>query len=156
MIPVRAARPADHPALVSLFTEMQAHYRVPCPAPEAILAGIAARPAGTEILVAEVAGNIAGFATFSPLYPGPGLQPGLFLKELYVAAAHRGGGAGRCLLAALAGVARERGLGRVDWTADAGNARLLAFYDALGAARKTDKLFYRLDGAALAALAGGD
>lgn len=48
----------------------------------------------------------------------------------------------------------ERGLSRIDWTADAENARLLAFHEELGGACKPDKLFFRLDGEALAQLAG--
>lgn len=50
---------------------------------------------------------------------------------------------------ALAGLAKSRGLSRIDWTADPDNERLLAFYDEIGGLRKTDKLFYRLDGEAL-------
>jgi GNAT superfamily N-acetyltransferase len=91
---VRLATPADHPALAALFAEMQAHYQVPCPEPDAILSGLDGRPAGAEILLAEEAGDLLGFAAFAAIYPGPGLLPGFFLKELYVAASARGGGVG--------------------------------------------------------------
>ncbi len=87
------------------------------------------------------------------IYPGPGLKPGLFLKELYVAGSQRGRGLGRALMQKLASLATQRGLSRIDWTADAENARLLAFYEELGGACKTDKLFFRLDGEALVQLA---
>ncbi|MGX7709061.1 N-acetyltransferase family protein [Methylobacterium sp. Gmos1] len=131
---------------------MQAYYAVPCPPREDIEAALAGRPAGTEILVAEPDGTLAGFAAFSAIYPGPGLAGGLFLKELFVTAAHRGAGHGRALVRAVAGVAVARGLRRVDWTADAGKPELLAFYEGLGAAKKPEKVFFRLDGEALAAL----
>ncbi|TNC09691.1 GNAT family N-acetyltransferase [Methylobacterium terricola] len=133
---------------------MQAYYAVPCPAPDAIEASLAGRPAGTEILVAEAAGVLAGFAAFSAIYPGPGLAGGLFLKELFVGDAHRGAGHGRALVRAVAVEAVARGLKRVDWTADAGKPELLAFYEGLGAAPKPDKVFFRLDGEALTALGG--
>ncbi|WP_082173605.1 GNAT family N-acetyltransferase [Methylobacterium platani] len=133
---------------------MQAYYGVPCPPGAAIAASLAGRPAGTEILVADAGAALAGFAAFSAIYPGPGLAGGLFLKELFVGAPHRGGGHGRALMRAVAAQALARGLARVDWTADAGQPRLLAFYEALGGAQKPDKVFFRLDGAALAALGG--
>ncbi|MGH6862126.1 MAG: GNAT family N-acetyltransferase [Phyllobacterium sp.] len=129
---------------------MQAHYSVPCPPLETILESLATMPAGTEILVAG-ADDIMGFAAFSSVYPGPSLGSGLFLKELYVSASCRGKGVGKCLMQGLARLALLRGHSRVDWTADRHNPRLLAFYDGLGGAPKPDKMFYRLDGAALAA-----
>lgn len=151
---IRAAAPGDHPALARLFEEMQAYYGVPCPPRDAIEASLAGRPAGTEILVVEDGADLAGFAAFSAIYPGPGLAGGLFLKELFVGAGHRGAGHGRALVRAVAQEAVARGLKRVDWTADAGQPTLLAFYEGLGAASKPDKVFFRLDGEALAQLGG--
>ncbi|BAQ47241.1 acetyltransferase [Methylobacterium aquaticum] len=151
---IRAAVEADHPALARLFEEMQAYYAVPCPPRGEIETSLAGRPAGTEILVAEESGALAGFAAFSAIYPGPGLAGGLFLKELFVGARYRGGGHGRALVRAVAAQAVARGLKRVDWTADAGQPALLAFYEGLGAAPKPDKMFFRLDGEALSRLGG--
>lgn len=82
------------------------------------------------------------------------MKPGIFLKELYVGGSQRGRGLGRALMQKLASLARERGLARIDWTVEAENTRLLSFYEELGGTRKTDKLFFRLDGDALARLAG--
>ncbi|SFA99430.1 hypothetical protein SAMN04515620_11175 [Collimonas sp. OK607] len=53
----------------------------------------------------------------------------------------------------LAVLAKERGLGRIDWTADPDNPRLLSFYNDIGGARRHDKVFYRLDAEALTKLA---
>lgn len=137
------------PALAALMEEMQTHYQVPCPSRAEIIAGLRAMPPGAEILIVEENDAILGFAAFSGIYPGPGLKPGIFLKELFVSAAQRSRGLGRDLMRALAELARERGLARIDWTADPENAKLLDFYDGLGGTRKSDKLFYRLDGFAL-------
>lgn len=137
------------PALAALMEEMQAHYQVPCPPRAEIIAGLNTMPPGAEILVVEENDAILGFAAFSGIYPGPGLKPGIFLKELFVSASQRSRGWGRELTRALATLARERGLARIDWTADPENAKLLDFYDGLGGTRKLDKLFYRLDGEAL-------
>lgn len=146
---------ADNAALAHLFEEMQRHYRVPCPPLETILADLAALPPGVEILVAET-DRIIGFAICSTIYPGPGLRAGFFLKELFVSQAYRGSGAGRLLMQALVRIALQRGHGRVDWTADRENQRLLTFYDGLGGTRQPDKVFFRLSGDALAALANGE
>ena len=150
---IRLLRPEDHPALAALMAEMQGHYRVPCPPPAEIRAGLAALPAGVDILVAVRGEAVLGFASACNLYPGPGLKTGYFLKEIYVADAARGSGLGRALMAALAGLALERGHRRIDWTADVEDSALLRFYDGLGAAAQTKKLFYRLTGEALAELA---
>ena len=53
----------------------------------------------------------------------------------------------------LARLALQGGHKRLDWTADGQNSRLRAFYDDLGGTVQQDKLFYRLSGEALAALA---
>ncbi|WP_244607180.1 GNAT family N-acetyltransferase [Bosea sp. CS1GBMeth4] len=155
MLRVRPCEEADHSALAGVMAEMQAHYHVPCPSGAEIRAGLTGRPAGTELLVAEQDGALVGFAAFSAIYPGPGLRPGFFLKEIYVAKAARGLGAGRALLAELARLALARGLGRIDWTAARDNERLLRVYESLGAAQQPEKVFFRLTGAGLARLADG-
>jgi GNAT superfamily N-acetyltransferase len=155
MLRVRLCEEADHPALAGVMAEMQAHYRVPCPPDTEIRAGLANRPAGAELLVAELGGALVGFAAFSAIYPGPGLRPGCFLKEIYVAEAARGLGAGKALLAELARLALARGLGRIDWTAARDNERLLCFYEGLGATQQPEKVFFRLTGEGLARLAQG-
>ncbi len=152
---IRALAVPDHAALAALMAEMQAHYRVPCPPPQSILEGLARLPPGVEILIAEREGELLGFASACAIYPGPGLASGFFLKELYVAGAARGGGIGRALMHALAELALARGHRRLDWTADAGNPDLIRFYESLGAAAQTEKVFFRLTGEALARTAQG-
>lgn len=152
-IDIRALAASDHEALAALMAEMQAHYRVPCPPSEAILDGLAKLPQGVEILIAERGGALLGFASACAIYPGPGLASGFFLKELYVARTARGGGIGRALMRALAELALARGHKRLDWTADAGNPELIRFYESLGAAAQTEKVFFRLTGEALASTA---
>jgi ribosomal protein S18 acetylase RimI-like enzyme len=150
---IRAFGPDDHAALAALFAEMQMHYGVPCPPAPSILEGLAGLPAGVEIFVAEIE-TIVGFAAVATLYPGPGLKPGLFLKELFVRAEFRGRGVGKALMRALVHIAVSRGLSRIDWTADSANPKLLAFYESLGGEPQTRKVFFRLTLPVLDALAG--
>jgi len=145
---IRALTPADHEGLAELMEEMQAHYRVPCPPRAAILLGLERRPPGSEILIG-VEERVVAFAAFSGIYPGPGLVPGYFLKEIYVAGGHRGRGLGRALIAEIAAMAIARGYGRIDWTADRDDPQLLDFYRALGAVEQPKKIFFRLTGDAL-------
>ena len=153
MLKIRPFAPDDSPRLVLLFREMQRHYGVPVPQADEIGASLEALPAGAEILVAE-AEVIMGFLAFSPTYPGPGLRPGLFMKELFVSERARGRGVGKALLRALARIALERGFARIDWTADRRNERLLRFYAELGAQAQEEKVFFRLSADALIEVAG--
>lgn len=146
---------ADDPALEAvalLLEEMQRHYNVPSPARAEIISGLKNRPPNAEIMVAVRGNHVIAFCAFGAIYPGPGLQAGIFLKELYVTQSCRSGGLGKALMRELAIVGRQRNLTRIDWTADANDQWLLRFYDQLGGTRKPEKLFYRLDGDALIAL----
>jgi GNAT superfamily N-acetyltransferase len=151
MLQVRRMQSTDVEPLAVLFEETQAHYKVPCPPRVVILRDLAALPPGVEILVAEDA-RLIGYACVAAIYPGPGLTPGYFLKELFVSKSHRNCGVGRALMRACAALALERGYQRLDFTADRDNAALITFYETLGAALKREKAFYRLDAAALRAL----
>ncbi|WP_284310762.1 GNAT family N-acetyltransferase [Labrys miyagiensis] len=153
MLKIRPFAPDDIPQLVLLLQEMQRHYGVPVPAADAIRASLNALPAGAGILLAET-DAIMGFVAFSSLYPGPGLKPGLFMKELFVSERARGQGVGKALLRALARLALERGFARIDWTADRRNERLQRFYAELGAQAQEDRVFFRLSADALVEVAG--
>jgi GNAT superfamily N-acetyltransferase len=146
-------RPADAVGLAPLLEEMQAYYSVFCPPREAIVATLNDLPPGVEILLARVEGRIVGFAGFGANYAGPGLKPGLFLKDLYVTKSERGKSIGKALMARIAAIAVERGYTRVDWTASRSDEKLIRFYNSLGASMKEDRVFFRLDGDGLKALA---
>ncbi len=131
---------------------MQAHYRVSCPPSTEILADLRALPAGVVLLVARAPG-VVGAAALAAVWPGPGLRRGLFLKDLFVTASRRGEGIGAALMRTAARFAVDGGWGRIDWTAARDNAPLRAFYRGLGAAEQREKVFFRLGGDALRALA---
>jgi hypothetical protein len=50
--------------------------------------------------------------------------------------------------------ALEHGCRRIDWPVKASNAKGIAFYEGLGAARVVERLSYRLSGPDIAKLAG--
>jgi GNAT superfamily N-acetyltransferase len=106
-------------------------------------------------LLALTTEQVVGLAAFSAIYPGPGLTPGFFLKDLYVRQSHRGSGLGKQLMGRLATMARDEGIGQIDWTVDADDQRLRQFYETLGGHAVPEKLFYRLSGARLGGVRTG-
>lgn len=105
-------------------------------------------------LVAEVDGEVVGFALwFLSFSTWEGVH-GVRLEDLFVRPDHRGTGLGRALLAALAAIAVERGYARVEWDVLDWNTPAIDFYERAGARPQQDWTTYRLSGPALAALAG--
>lgn len=103
--------------------------------------------------VAEVDGVVVGCALWFLNFSTWRGVHGLYLEDLYVQPAHRGAGIGRALLARLAGVCVERGLGRLEWWVLDWNEPSIGFYRTLGAVAMDEWTVFRLDGAALDALA---
>jgi len=112
------------------------------------------RPAA-EVVLAERDGAPAGYALFFPTFSTFLGRPGLWLEDLFVRPALRGGGIGRALLVHVAQLAVERGCGRLEWSALDWNEPALAFFRGLGARTMDEWRQHRLDGRALAAVAGG-
>ncbi len=108
-----------------------------------------------EVLVAEEAGAVVGFALFFPVYSTFRAEPGMYLEDLFVRPEHRGKGHGKALLRELARLTVERGYARLDWCVLDWNAPSIAFYRSLGAVPMDEWTVYRLDGEALAAVGRG-
>ena len=111
-----------------------------------------AKPAA-EVLLAHWDEECAGFAVFFANYSTFLAQPGLYLEDLYVKPHLRGKGIGLALLKRLAGIAAERGCGRMEWEVLDWNEPSIRFYKKLGAAPLHDWTKYRLTGEALNGLA---
>jgi GNAT superfamily N-acetyltransferase len=152
---IDAATPADVPTLLTLIGELAeferlAHELAVTPASlEEALFGL--RPVA-EAVVARVDGEVAGFAVFFRSFSTFVGREGLFLEDLYVRPAYRGRGIGRGLLGHVAGIAADRGCGRMEWSVLNWNRRAVGFYEALGARPVNDWTIYRLDRAALEAI----
>lgn len=152
---IRLFTPSDAEDLAPLLEEMQAYYEVFCPPRDEIIETLSHLPPGAEILIART-DRLVGMAGFGVNFPGHGLKPGFFLKDLYVLASARGSGIGSRLMQKLAELAVERGLTRIDWTASSSNETLQQFYGELGGELKDDRVFFRLTGEKLLALAARD
>lgn len=105
-----------------------------------------------EALIAELDGEAVGFALYFHNYSTFEGRPGLYLEDVYVAERARGLGLGRRMMTYLAKLAVARGCRRLDlWVLHWNPAREV--YARLGFRHMEDWLPYRLDGAALRALA---
>jgi ribosomal protein S18 acetylase RimI-like enzyme len=151
------AEPADVEAIAALCAEMDEFYGDETAPLELrlsqIRAALFADPPAAWALLARGCSELAGFASYSFLWPAAGLTTSMYLKELYVAAAFRQSGIGSLLMRGLYRIAAERGCSRVEWTTDQDNTEAQEFYEALGAKPTTSKIFYRVAGDELSAQA---
>ncbi|HTZ80644.1 MAG TPA: GNAT family N-acetyltransferase [Stellaceae bacterium] len=108
-----------------------------------------------EALIALADGKPAGFALFFPNFSTWEGRPGLYLEDLFVSEWARKHGVGRRLMARLAAIAVERGWARFDLSVLHWNPAR-QFYHRIGMRHLEEWLPYRVDGAALRALAAED
>src|SRR5450759_968181 len=146
---IREAVPQDVGLLLGLFGELAdyEHLEDQLQGTEELLdrALFGERPAA-EALIAERGAETAGYALFYPTFSTFLAIQGVWLEDLFVRPAHRGCGVGRALLAAVAGVARERGGERLEWAALDWNEMALGFYRRIGAQRMDEWITHRLVG----------
>jgi GNAT superfamily N-acetyltransferase len=158
---IRPARPEDVSAVCAMVHELAGYERAPqqCHLTEAQLraALFATQPALFGHVVVNApgeheSGELCGFALWFLNYSTWEGVHGIHLEDLYVRPEARGTGAGRALLATLAGICLDRGYRRLDWSViDWNPAR--EFYAALGAQAKQEWVPYRIEGEPLQALA---
>ena len=154
-IAIRPAVPDDAGTIHRFVSELAAYEREPDAVeatPETFRAQLAAEPSPFEALIAEVAGEAAGFALFFQSYSTWLGKPGLYLEDLYVTPTLRGRGVGRALFARLASIAVDRGYGRLEWAVLDWNEPAIGFYRGLGASPQDEWTTWRLTGDALRAL----
>jgi GNAT superfamily N-acetyltransferase len=149
---IRPAARGDIPAVHALIRDLAVYEKL-----EHLCTGTAAAlddalfgtgPAA-EVLVADVGGEIVGFALFFPTFSTFLARPGLWLEDLYVKPSHRTRGLGRRLLRAVAALAVERRCGRFEWAVLDWNAPAIAFYERMGATVMPDWRLCRITGAPL-------
>lgn len=153
---IRPARPADVPAIADMVRELAEYERSVehVEADEASLAAALFGPAPAVFAhIAEERGEAVGFALWFVNFSTWSGRHGLYLEDVYVRPAHRGGGHGRALLAELARVAVARGYRRLEWWVLDWNEPAIGFYRSLGAVPMDEWTVWRVTGDALESLA---
>ncbi len=153
---IRMATVADVPLILALIRELAEYEKLPheVVADDALLKThlFGERPAA-EVIIATLNNEPVGFALFFPTFSTFLGRPGLYLEDLYVRPHARGQGIGRTLLVYLAGLAVERGCGRLEWAVLDWNASAIGFYRKVGAVPMDEWTVFRLAGEALEVLA---
>lgn len=153
---IRPATPADVEVVLQLVRELAAYERAP-DAVEATASMLREALFGESPVatchLAELDGEVVGFALWYVTFSTWKGLPGLWLEDLFVRPEARGSGLGRALLQTLAAVAVERGYARFEWWVLDWNTPAQGFYESLGAKPEDEWTVWRVDGEALSALA---
>ena len=153
---IRPASPDDVPTILELIREL-ADYERSLDEVEATEDGLraalfAARPA-VFAHVAELDGEVVGFALWFLNFSTWLGKHGIYLEDLYVTPATRGRGLGKALLAELAAICQREGYGRLEWWVLDWNEPAIGFYRSIGAEPMSAWTVQRLSGRPLADLA---
>ena len=154
---IRPAGPRDIDELLALIHELAVYEKAPEAAvatPELLHKALFGEYPTAEAVIAdwngaERDGKPAGFALFFHNFSTWLGKPGLYLEDLFVREAMRGRGIGKALLLHLAGIARERDCGRMEWSVLDWNTPAIDFYKSLGARPMSEWTVFRLDTGAL-------
>jgi GNAT superfamily N-acetyltransferase len=149
---LRSATPADVPLILGFIQDLAIYEKLAheVVATEATLRDtLFGSPPAAHVVIAEVAGQPAGFALYFFNYSTFLAKPGLYLEDLFVKPEFRGAGTGKALLLHLAKIANARGCGRMEWSVLDWNEPAIKFYEAIGARRMREWQICRLTGPAL-------
>ena len=153
---IRAATEDDVPLILSLIKELAGYERLSHEAvatEETLRASLFGERQVAETLLAHLGDDPAGFALFFYNFSTFLDRPGIYLEDLYVRPEYRGAGVGRALLVHLAGLARHRDCGRLEWSILDWNEPAIGFYESIGASPVSGWTVYRVTGRALEELA---
>lgn len=143
MVKVREAKAEDYAAWLSLWKGYLAFYgsELDDAVTLATWRRVLSAESGMICRIAESESRVVGFA-ICVLHEGTWVTtPLCYLEDLYVDASMRGRGAGRALIEAIIGEAREKGWSKVYWVTREGNPAR-ALYDKL--ATVDDYVRYRI------------
>ncbi|MFN0045946.1 MAG: N-acetyltransferase family protein [Sphingorhabdus sp.] len=158
---IRMATPADLPLIAQFIRDLAEYERLShevrfdeAALGERLFGQSAGGRPYAEVLIGEVDGAAQGFALFFHNFSTFEGKPGIYLEDLFVRPEARGTGLGKAFLQRLAHLAVERDCARLEWWVLDWNEPAIRFYKALGAKPMDEWTTFRVDGDALATLAG--
>lgn len=147
LLHIRPARQEDVPSILSFIKDLAEFEKLShevVATEEKLKATLFGSRPVAEVLIAEWEGRPAGFALFFHSYSTFLAKPGIYLEDLFVRTEYRSRGIGEALLQHLAGIAKERSCGRLEWSVLDWNERALKFYRGLGAVPMSDWTVQRM------------
>ena len=153
---VRPLEPRDVPRLLDLIDGLADYEKLARPDAEARerLAGDAAS-GRFRTLLAELDGQVVGYAIYFFTYSTFLARPTLYLEDIFVLPERRGQGAGKALFRACAAEAVRQECGRMEWQVLDWNQPSIDFYERAGARLQKEWIPCRLTGDALRRVAEG-
>ncbi|CAA9287957.1 Histone acetyltransferase HPA2 and related acetyltransferases [uncultured Coleofasciculus sp.] len=133
---LRPATPADVSVLLDLIMALAEYEKLSHAVTgtvEALKEHLFGANPDIEAIVAEYAGQAAGFALFFHNYSTFLAKPGIYLEDLFVLPQFRRLGIGKAVLSYLAQLAVSRNCGRFEWSVLDWNESAIAFYKRMGA-----------------------
>jgi GNAT superfamily N-acetyltransferase len=97
-----------------------------------------------EAYLARIEGRPVAYMIYYFTYSSFLARPTLFLEDIYVKEEHRGEGIGKGLFHFCVKKAKEKGCGRMEWSALNWNKNAIDFYLGMGAVPLSEWTYYRL------------
>jgi GNAT superfamily N-acetyltransferase len=148
---IASATERDLPLILKLIKDLAEYEKLAhaVVATEEILRDSLFRKRAAEVVIGYAGDEPAGFAVFFQTFSTFLGAPGMYLEDIFVEPNWRRKGLGRQLLVHLAGIAHERGYGRVEWSVLNWNEPAINFYKALGAKPMDEWTVFRMTGESL-------
>lgn len=144
---IRTATPSDIPTILRFVRELAEFEKLShmVEATEEVLHRSLFGPnAKAYALIAEVAGQPAGFCLYFYNFSTFLGRPGIYIEDIYVTPEHRSAGLGKRFFRELAKRAEAEGCGRIEWWVLDWNQRAIDFYKTMGAEPMSEWVVYRL------------
>jgi GNAT superfamily N-acetyltransferase len=154
---IRAATKADVPVVLSFIKKLADYERLShevVATEELLRETLFGRRRTAEVAIGYFKRVPVGFVLFFHNFSTFLGRPGIYIEDLFVDEAFRRRGFGGALLRYVAKLAVERNCGRLEWSVLDWNEPAIGFYKSLGAKPMEEWTVHRVEGAALAALAG--
>ncbi len=147
---IRAAIPADVPAILQMITELADFEKIPVSATEKNLQeALFQDPKGPEALVAEEDHILIGYLIFYQTFSGSSGKRGVYIEDVYIKEPYRKKGYGTLFFKEVAKIAKARKCGRLFWSVFNWNENAIKFYQKIGGIPGNDWIVYCLTEKAL-------
>jgi GNAT superfamily N-acetyltransferase len=154
---IRSAEPRDIPEILALIKELAEYEKAPGEAKateQQLRDALFSQNPRVFCEMAEVDGQILGFAIWFLNFSTWQGKHGIYLEDLFIRPQYRGQGWGKKLLQHLAAKCVANDWGRFQWWVLDWNEPSIEFYKGLGAVPMDEWTVYRVSGDALPKLAG--